>query len=120
MRVLGNPLPGDARVISGESGAVTLGLLYHVLHGADLGAWRERLQLDANSRILCISTEGDTDAARYRRIVWAVSYTHLCTAFRWRSAVFAPHAACEARFFSAHALCPLGPTLTPAPGRPAG
>lgn len=74
MRVLGNPLPGDARVISGESGAVTLGLLYHVLHGADLGAWRERLQLDANSRILCISTEGDTDAARYRRIVWEGAY----------------------------------------------
>ena len=30
----------------------------------------EALQLNENSRVLCFSTEGDTDRANYRRIVW--------------------------------------------------
>lgn len=74
MRVLGNPLPGDTRVISGESGAVTLGLVYHVMRDRAFAAWRERMQLDANSRVLCISTEGDTDATHYRQVVWDGAY----------------------------------------------
>jgi diaminopropionate ammonia-lyase len=31
---------------------------------------KKQLQLDENSRILCFSTEGDTDKDGYRRIVW--------------------------------------------------
>ena len=31
---------------------------------------REQLQLDEHSRVLCFSTEGDTDRENYRRIVW--------------------------------------------------
>jgi diaminopropionate ammonia-lyase len=31
---------------------------------------REALNLDANAKVLCISTEGDTDHAYYRKIVW--------------------------------------------------
>lgn len=34
MRVLANPLHGDPKVISGESGAVTAGLLSSILKGA--------------------------------------------------------------------------------------
>ena len=44
MRVLGNPLPDDAAVISGESGAVTSGLVYNLMT--------------------------DTDRENYRHVVW--------------------------------------------------
>ena len=67
MRILSAPLPGDARVISGESGASTLGLAAVALERRDL---RAQLGLDGDSRILCISTEGATDRENYRRIVW--------------------------------------------------
>lgn len=67
MRILGSPLPGDPRVISGESGAAALGFAAEALQN---GRLREALQLDGNSRILCFSTEGDTDQENYRRIVW--------------------------------------------------
>lgn len=70
MRILGNPLPGDPRVISGESGAATLGLVAEVLRNPDRKELKEALGLDRESRILCISTEGDTDHENYRRIVW--------------------------------------------------
>ncbi len=70
MRVLGNPLVGDDRVISGESGAVTLGLVFEVLHRQDLRSLKDELGLGCDSRILCISTEGDTDQENYRRVVW--------------------------------------------------
>lgn len=70
MRVLGNPLPGDKRVISGESGAVTSGFVAEVLQNPALDELRAQLGLDENSRILCFSTEGDTDRENYRRIVW--------------------------------------------------
>ena len=35
MRILGNPLKGDKRVVSGESGAVTTGLLYEIMKNED-------------------------------------------------------------------------------------
>ena len=70
MRVLGNPLPGDDRVISGESGAATLGFVAEVMRNESLDWLRKQLKLDENSRILCFSTEGDTDKENYRRIVW--------------------------------------------------
>lgn len=74
MRVLGNPVGEDPRVISGESGAVTAGLVAELMQNEDLAALRERLGLTKDSRILCISTEGDTDRENYRRIVWDGSY----------------------------------------------
>ena len=70
MRILGNPLNGDPRVISGESGASTTGLVAELMQNDSLDWLRSQLRLDASSRILCISTEGDTDKANYRRIVW--------------------------------------------------
>ncbi len=74
MRVLGNPLPGDEKMISGESGAVTTGLLYHLMRDIELAGEREKLGLDETSVVLCISTEGDTDQENYRRIVWDGAY----------------------------------------------
>ena len=70
MRVLGNPLPWDDRVISGESGAATLGFVVEVMQRPELAELRKTLKLDKNSRVLCFSTEGDTDKENYRRIVW--------------------------------------------------
>lgn len=70
MRVLGNPLPGDPKVISGESGSSTSGLVAEVLLNKEYGWLRDKLGLDADSQIVCISTEGDTDKENYRRIVW--------------------------------------------------
>lgn len=74
MRVLGNPMPGDEAVISGESGAAGFGLLVAALRYNELAALKEKLQLDNNSAVLCISTEGDTDKENYRRIVWDGTY----------------------------------------------
>ncbi|MPM21343.1 Diaminopropionate ammonia-lyase [bioreactor metagenome] len=70
MRVLGNPVGDDARIISGESGAVTAGLVAEVLQKEGLKELREKLGLTGDSIVLCISTEGDTDRENYRRIVW--------------------------------------------------
>lgn len=70
MRILGNPLPGDEKVLSGESGAVTLGLLYHLLRNRKYLPAGEALELNETSSILLFSTEGDTDPEMYRSIVW--------------------------------------------------
>lgn len=70
MRVLGNPVGNDARVVSGESGAVTAGLLYNLLTDDALGDMKNKLGLDSQSAVLCFSTEGDTDRENYRRVVW--------------------------------------------------
>lgn len=70
MRILGSPTCGDTRVVSGESGAVTTGLVAELMEKPELTKLREQLKLDSNSRILVFSTEGDTDRANYRDIVW--------------------------------------------------
>ena len=48
----------------------TLGFVAEVMQNESLDWLREALQLNENSRVLCFSTEGDTDRANYRRIVW--------------------------------------------------
>lgn len=70
MRTLGNPLPGDPHIVSGESGAVTTGLLSILMRSPEMAQIREQLGLNKDSRVLVISTEGDTDPQRYRDIVW--------------------------------------------------
>ncbi|WP_206107308.1 diaminopropionate ammonia-lyase [Paenibacillus apii] len=70
MRMLGNPLPGDPRVVSGESGAVGLGVLSLIREEQSLQEVAQRLKLNEESRVLIISTEGDTDPEGYRDIVW--------------------------------------------------
>ena len=70
MRILGNPLPGDDRVVSGESGAATFGFVAELMTNPSLDWLRKKLKIDGNSRVLCFSTEGDTDRENYRRIVW--------------------------------------------------
>ena len=74
MRILGNPMTGDTKVVSGESGAVTLGLLYEIMTNSEYSELKEKLALDENSKILLFSTEGDTDPDKYREIVWEGEY----------------------------------------------
>lgn len=74
MRILGNPLGNDERIISGESGAAGLGLVVEMMQNKSLGALKEQLGLNHNSKILCFSTEGDTDQESYRQIVWDGRY----------------------------------------------
>ena len=64
MRAYANPVGSDPAVVSGESGAVTYGLLLSILQSDEL---RRLFHIDENSVILLISTEGDTDPDGYRR-----------------------------------------------------
>jgi len=77
MRILGNPIGDDPKVVSGESGAVTTGFAASVMMREDLLRIREKLGLTADSIVLCISTEGDTDRVNYRSIVWDGKYQSL-------------------------------------------
>ena len=69
MRNLYHPIGSDEKIISGESGAAGLAGLI-ALSGADqLETIRDTLGLNAESTVLVISTEGDTDPEFFRHIV---------------------------------------------------
>lgn len=70
MRILGAPIKGDPQIVSGESGAVSAGLLDVLMEDPDYAELKDALGLDENSVVLMFSTEGDTDPERYREIVW--------------------------------------------------
>lgn len=74
MRILGNPVQGDPRVISGESGAAAFGCVAEIMRNPKYEDIRAKLGLDQNSRVLFFSTEGDTDKENYRSIVWDGAY----------------------------------------------
>lgn len=69
MQMLGRPLDGDASVISGESGAVTAGVVQGIMTEERLRPLKEQLGLDETSCVLVISTEGDTDQENYRKVL---------------------------------------------------
>ena len=60
----------SAGIVSGESGAATVGLLAALTEEGELAWLRDALGLNAQSRVLCFSTEGDTDRENYRKIVY--------------------------------------------------
>ncbi|MBR1918434.1 MAG: diaminopropionate ammonia-lyase, partial [Spirochaetales bacterium] len=70
MRILSCPLKGDPFVISGESGAVPLGILYSLLSEAEEPELKKALRLDSDSMVFMINTEGNTDPIDFRRIIW--------------------------------------------------
>lgn len=65
MRLYGAPRGGDPQIISGESGAATLGALS--LMGDDC---RRFLGLGKDAVVLLFNTEGDTDRENWERIVY--------------------------------------------------
>jgi diaminopropionate ammonia-lyase len=60
---------GDPRIVSGESGAVTAGLLSRIAAPCGAGALRDRMGLGKDAVVLLFSTEGDTDPENYKDIV---------------------------------------------------
>ena len=66
MRAYAHPVEGDSVIVSGESGAVTYGLLLTILRSPEL---RSLFEIQPDSVILLISTEGNTDPCGYARIV---------------------------------------------------
>lgn len=69
MSRLAHPVADDPKVVSGESGAAGFAYVYEILANPELAKDREALGLDENSRIVLLSTEGDTDPDNYRHIV---------------------------------------------------
>lgn len=69
MKRLANPMGSDSKIVSGESGAVGIGLLETLSKDSDLADMKTELGLDENSVVLILSTEGDTDPENYSRIV---------------------------------------------------
>ncbi|MBV7389681.1 diaminopropionate ammonia-lyase [Enterococcus alishanensis] len=70
MRMLGNPVKGDQQVISGESGAVGMGLVAALMQDPEYVDLKNALELNSESEVLMFSTEGDTDPDNYKHIVW--------------------------------------------------
>ena len=70
MRILANPLGGDAAVEAGESGAVGIGLIDLLANQADFEALKDDLAIDPDSTLLCFNTEGATDPVNYQEIIW--------------------------------------------------
>ena len=70
MRMLGVPVKGDPTVISGESGAVGMGLIAALMETDEYQELRDALELDRFSKVLMFSTEGNTDPLKFRKVLW--------------------------------------------------
>lgn len=66
MQAYYHPQKGDPRIVSGESGAVTLGALYKILSDKNYAAIQQALGLQQDARVLLINTEGDTDPLNFQ------------------------------------------------------
>lgn len=84
MRVYGVPVAGDPFVVSGESGAVTLGALMYIAENEGLAELKRKMRLGPESQILLINTEGNTDPDDFRRVVWEGG-DPVPQEFRWKS-----------------------------------
>ena len=74
MRVLGNPYKSDKKIISGESGASSFGVILKILTDDRYEDERKKLNINEDSNLIFVSTEGDTDAKNYLDIVWNGKY----------------------------------------------
>lgn len=77
VRVMAAPLKGDPQIISGESGAVGIGVTTLLTTRDEYADLKDKIGLNEKSVVLVISTEGDTDAEKYRQIVWDGIYTSI-------------------------------------------
>lgn len=64
------PMEGDPFIVSGESGAVTLGALMFIMQCPEYEPLKKELNLGPSSQILLINTEGNTDPFHFRQVVW--------------------------------------------------
>lgn len=70
MRMYASPLEDDPVVISGESGAVTLGTLTAIMEYPELQDLKKALNLNEESQVLFINSEGNTDPVHFRQVIW--------------------------------------------------
>ena len=75
IRRYANPLGNDPTILSGESAAVTLGVLQHIMQQPELKNTKDLINLNSHSRVLLLSTEGDTDPDVYQKILNATNNT---------------------------------------------
>lgn len=69
MKQYANPLNNDRSIISGESGALPLGVLIEIMTSKELFNAKDSLKLDNSSNILLINTEGNTNPKNYDDII---------------------------------------------------
>ena len=74
MRILANPVGGDASVEGGESGAVGIGLMDLLANNTEFQALKDELEIGRDSILLCFNTEGATDPLNYKEIIWYGKY----------------------------------------------
>ena len=77
MRLMANPLGDDKKIISGESGAVSLGLLALLMERKEFEKVRKYMNLNSDSVVLIFSTEGNTDPIGYDEITKEGKYNEL-------------------------------------------
>ena len=77
MRLMANPLGDDKKIISGESGAVGLGLLALLMERKKFEKVRKYMNLNSDSVVLIFSTEGNTDPIGYDEITKEGKYNEL-------------------------------------------
>ena len=69
MRLLAYPIPDDPLIISGESGSSGLGGLIGLSRSNYYKELKEKFNLNKNSTVLVINTEGDTDPINYKKVI---------------------------------------------------
>jgi len=69
MRRFSNPIQGDPAIVSGESGAVGLGLTESIMTDESLIDIKDNLKLNDQSVVLLFNTEGNTDPENYNKIL---------------------------------------------------
>lgn len=69
MKTYASGMDGDPIIVSGESGASTLGALESIMSDERLEDLRTVMHLTTDSVILLINTEGDTDPENYQRVL---------------------------------------------------
>ena len=74
MRMLAVPVKGDPTVISGESGAVGMGVIAALMETDAYRELREAIGLDHFGQVLLFSTEGNTDPLKFRKVIWDGEY----------------------------------------------
>jgi diaminopropionate ammonia-lyase len=69
MRLLAHPVGDDRSMVSGEAGAVTMGLVACLCEDTQYRDIANSIGMGPNSKILLFSTEGATDPGAYQRLV---------------------------------------------------
>lgn len=77
MRMFAVPVKGDTVIISGESGAIGMGVVSNIMEKEEYKDLKEYLGLGKDSKVLLFSTEGNTDPDRFRDAVWDGAYNDL-------------------------------------------